>query len=281
MGTGNPFEGFQRKSNYLVCIDSDGCVMDTMNIKHMECFGPCMVKEWSFEQYEDDILSQWNQINLYSKTRGINRFKGLLLALEEIDRVYHSVVDLESLHKWVNNTSVLSNMSLNKEIEKTDSICLKKAFAWSLAVNLSIQKIPQEKIMPFKGAKEGIMLAHRDCDVAIVSSANQEAVIEEWTKHELINDVDILLSQSAGTKAYCIKKLLECGYKKEHVMMIGDAPGDMDAANENNIYFYPILEGKEEQSWAELEIALRHLINGTLTENIQKQLFDKFLSNLE
>ncbi len=281
METRNPFEGFQRKNKYLICIDSDGCVMDTMNIKHIECFGPCMVKEWNLDAHANDILLRWNQINLFSKTRGINRFKGLLIALEEIDKAYQKIVDLECLREWVNCTTELSNASLYKAIEKSDNICLKKSLAWSMAVNQAIQDIPSEKLLPFKGSKEMIKLAHNRCDVAIVSSANQEAVVEEWSKHGLLKEVDILLSQNAGSKAYCIQKLLEYGYKKEHVIMVGDAPGDMEAAKENNIYFYPILAGKEEQSWAGLKEVIGHLINGTFSVKIEEQLIQEFFNHLE
>ena len=42
----NVFETFERKHDFLVCVDSDGCAMDTMNCKHIQCFGPCMVSEW-------------------------------------------------------------------------------------------------------------------------------------------------------------------------------------------------------------------------------------------
>ena len=31
---------FTRKHDYLICVDSDGCAMDTMDSKHMLCFGP-------------------------------------------------------------------------------------------------------------------------------------------------------------------------------------------------------------------------------------------------
>ena len=41
---------FKKKHEHIVCIDSDGCAMDTMNIKHYRCFGPCMIKEWGLEQ---------------------------------------------------------------------------------------------------------------------------------------------------------------------------------------------------------------------------------------
>ena len=45
---------------FLVCVDSDGCAMDTMNIKHFRCFGPCMVEEWRLEPWRDAILERWN-----------------------------------------------------------------------------------------------------------------------------------------------------------------------------------------------------------------------------
>jgi len=77
------FDSFEKKHDYLVCVDSDGCAMDTMNCKHFHCFGPCMVTEWALEQWEEEILHRWNDINLFQMTRGINRFKGLVMALLE------------------------------------------------------------------------------------------------------------------------------------------------------------------------------------------------------
>ena len=81
-------QGFQKKKDYLICVDSDGCAMDTMNIKHIKCFGPCMVEEWGLQRWEKEILERWNEINLFTETRGINRFKGLAIALQEINEKY-------------------------------------------------------------------------------------------------------------------------------------------------------------------------------------------------
>ena len=75
-------------------MDSDGCVMDTMRIKHVHCFGPCLVREWELWRHEEAILSRWNEINLYSPTRGINRFKGLAMALKEINDEYQILFTL-------------------------------------------------------------------------------------------------------------------------------------------------------------------------------------------
>ena len=77
-------DNFQKKKDWLICIDSDGCAMDTMDIKHIRCFGPCMVNEWGLSEWKVPILDRWNAINLYTMTRGINRFKGLAKMLREI-----------------------------------------------------------------------------------------------------------------------------------------------------------------------------------------------------
>ena len=62
---------YTKKKEFLVCVDSDGCAMDTMDIKHFRCFGPCMVAEWGLEEWKTPILDRWNEVNLYTMTRGI------------------------------------------------------------------------------------------------------------------------------------------------------------------------------------------------------------------
>ena len=111
------FETFVRRHNYLVCVDSDGCAMDTMNCKHIHCFGPCMVTEWALDAWKEPILHRWNEINLYQMTRGINRFKGLAMALTEIHDQYTPIPGLDALQAWVETTKALSNDALIAAIE--------------------------------------------------------------------------------------------------------------------------------------------------------------------
>ena len=59
-----------------------------------------------------------------------------------------------------------------------------------------------------------------------------------------------LCAQEDGTKKECIRAL-EKYYEKGNVLMIGDAPGDLDAAHSNGALFYPIRPGEEMQSWKE------------------------------
>ena len=275
-------EEYQKKKDYLICVDSDGCAMDTMDIKHIRCFGPCMVTEWGLEEWKDAILPRWNEINLYTMTRGINRFKGLALMLREIHETYTPIQDVDVLETWVENSKELSNGALQKAMETNDSVILKKALSWSQHVNTSINELPFEVKKPFEGVKEGLAYAHQFADVAIVSSANLQAVLEEWELYGLLEHVDIVMSQNVGSKAYCIQELLKKGYDTEKVFMAGDALGDYEAAEKNHVFYYPILVRHEKESWSEFrDQAVDKLVDGTYGGNYQHQKIDAFMENLK
>ena len=275
------FLAYTKRSDYLVCVDSDGCAMDTMDIKHIRCFGPCMVAEWGLEEWRDAILERWNEINLYTMTRGINRFKGLVMALGEIREKYCEIEELEALEKWVKETPELSNAALGREIAGNDNICLRKALAWSCAVNQSIDRLPEEDKRPFPGVLEALKRAYRDADIAIVSSANLGAVLDEWDLYGLLEYTDVVLAQDAGSKAFCIGELMKRGYAPDHVLMCGDAPGDLEAAEKNGVYYYPILVRHEAESWKEfVKEGIVYFLDGTYGESYQQEKREQFLKNL-
>ena len=254
---------FVKNREYLVCVDSDGCAMDTMDIKHFRCFGPCMVEEWGLEEWAQPILARWNEINLYTMTRGVNRFKGLAMALDEINAQYTAVEGLDELKAWAASAPELSNGALEKALPAAQGPCLAKALSWSKKVNAAINALPESEKKPFDGAAAGLAAAHAAADVAVVSSANREAVEEEWARCGLLGSVDVLCCQDAGSKAACIAQLKAKGYAPDHILMVGDAPGDKAAAEKNGVWFYPILVRHEAESWAELvSTALARLTSG-------------------
>ena len=278
------FDTFERKHDYLVCVDSDGCVMDTMNCKHFHCFGPCMVTEWGLEAWKDEILDRWNVINLFSMTRGINRFKGLAMALKEIDGKYKKITGVDALVHWADTAPALSNDGVAKaaaEAADPDAkLVFEKALSWSKAVNAAIVELPEELKVPYAGAYEGLAAAHQFADVAMVSSANRDAVEEEWGKFGLLEHTDIVLAQDVGSKAACIAAMLKFGYDLDKVVMVGDAPGDCDAAEKNNVYYYPILVNHEKESWDEaIAVAFGKLRNGEYAD-YGAEMKKKFLQNL-
>ena len=278
------FDTFEKKHDFLVCVDSDGCVMDTMNCKHFHCFGPCMVIEWGLEAWKDAILHRWNVINLFSMTRGINRFKALAMALSEIHTTYTPIAGISALQHWADTAPALSNDGLSKAIaEATDpdaQAVLQKALTWSKAVNVAITQLDESLKVPYDGALEGLAAAHTFADVAMVSSANRDAVEEEWGKFGLLAHTDIVLAQDVGSKAACIQRMLQFGYEPSKVVMIGDAPGDSDAAEKNGVHYFPILVGHEQESWQEaVSIAFPNLQSGDFAAYGARKK-QEFLENL-
>ena len=277
----NILEKFIKNKDFLICIDSDGCAIDTMDIKHIKCFGPCMITEWNLEKWRKTILDSWNEVNLYTLTRGINRFKGLAVALTEINDKYIKIEGLDEFLKWTEETLELSNESLEAELEKTNNICIKRALEWSKAVNKSIDLLSDDEKCPFEGVKEAIIAAKKIADIAIVSSANEKAVLDEWSHNGLLENVDIVLTQNIGSKAYCISKLIEKGYDRTKVLMVGDALGDLKAAESNEVLYYPIMDKKEKDSWERFtKEALEKFIGDLYIGEYQEKVINEFRLNL-
>ncbi|MDO4266375.1 MAG: HAD hydrolase-like protein [Eubacteriales bacterium] len=275
------FEQFEKKKEYLVCVDSDGCAMNTMDIKHIRCFGPSMVQEWELWRWQEEAEFQWNRISLYSKTRGINRFKGLYETLKFVNAHMTEIDGLCDLEKFVTESDELSNPALARYIEKTGSGMLKKTLHWSEVVNAEIKQLTKNDRLAFIGVQESLELLCEKADIVIVSSATPQAVKEEWETNGILKYVSLVCAQDAGSKAYCIGRLLEKGYDKEKVIMIGDAPGDMAAAKKCGVSFFPIEVRREIESWEKFRThALPAFFGGSYRGACEDAYIESFENNL-
>ena len=248
---------------YLICIDSDGTAMDTMTIKHQRCFGPLIIPTWKLEDYKEPILERWDEINLFSNLRVINRFSGLQIMLNEINEKYTKIDDLESYNHWCDNTTIFSHAELQNYYENNPSPCIKKVLNWSKEVNKEIAKLKPEDKNAFNGVKEALEYINKYADIAIVSSANKKAVIDEWERCNILQHTNYCMTQEEGTKPECIKQLLALGYENEKVLMLGDSIEDLKAANLNNILYFAIRPKEEVESWKEFkEIVFSNFLEG-------------------
>jgi phosphoglycolate phosphatase-like HAD superfamily hydrolase len=233
--------------------------MDTMNIKHIRCFGPCFVEVYGINENKQKVLDRWNAINLFEITRGINRFMGFARILCEL---YPEDKDVLAFNEWTKTAKELSEKAVGEVADKTDNPVFKKALEWSKAVNKSINALSDADKKAFVGTKEGLLAARENFDIAIVSSANYAAVVEEWKRCGLLELTDVVTTQTDGSKAYCISELIKKGYDKDKVVMMGDAEGDLKAAESNGVAFYPVLVNHEKQSWEQLPEFLSKFVSG-------------------
>lgn len=272
---------FTKKKDFLICVDSEGCAIDSMNRKHMKCFGPCLIKEWHLENWNETITERWNEINLYTMTRGIDRFKGLLTVLIDIDDEFTKIDGLSEYEYWVETTIDHSTYSLKAELKRTNSEIFKKVLRWSEASDKAIQSLSSEEIKLFDGVKAALEYAHIYADIAVISTAEPAATAKEHNVHGLLDYVDVVCCENGGTKVSCIQELMKKGYSASHILMVGDASEDMKAAQKNGTFFYPILVKQEAESWEGLvDTALQRFISGEYAGPYQKYMIDRFTKNL-
>lgn len=263
------FENYTPHKTYLVCVDSDGCAMDTMDVKHIECFAPQWIQVFGLTDRRIEAMKLWLDMNLYTKTRGINRFMGLDAACTEMVKRGAVINGTEELSAWVAQAKELSNPALKAYLVAHPCEILQKALDWSYRVNAAIAALP-DTAQPFPFVAEGLRNISAVADIVGVSSANGAAVEAEWQRHGLKQYTRLLCCQEAGTKTDIIYKMLTLGYAPQHVLMVGDAFGDKAAADANGTRFYPILVGQEEASWRRLATeTVPRLVSNTFDDALQ------------
>lgn len=265
------------RKQFLICVDSDGCVFDNMELKHKECFCPATVNVWGLQGVSRFAREACDFVNLYSLTRGINRFPAIIRTLEllethpgAVERGYQCP-DLSDLREFVARSGQLSGSGLEAWMENhPGSRVLETAKAWSLEVNQNIERIVRG-IQPFPHAREALMNLSAQADIVIVSQTPRDAIKREWEEQNLLGYVKEILGQEAGSKQEAILNSMRQGYQPGNVLMIGDAPGDYQAAEGAGVKFYPIVPGQESNSWKQMERISSLFFSGEYSEDLMQE----------
>lgn len=272
-----------RDHEFFVGIDSDGCVFDTMEIKQKECFCPALIKHFGLQAASKYARQVWEFVNLYSKTRGTNRFIAVQKALQ-LMQDWHvfadrgmDIKDNQALNKYITEETKLGNPSLQLRLDAdpTDKE-LKQLMDWSNEVNDRIEDMVYG-IAPFPGVRESLESLKGRADMIVVSQTPYDALKREWEEHKIENYLHFIAGQEAGTKTEHLEFATKGKYDPEKVIMLGDAPGDYKAAKANGVLYFPIIPGREEQSWARFhQEAIDKFFAGTYAGSYQQELLDEF-----
>lgn len=272
---------FQPKHDFFIGIDSDGCVFDSMEIKHKECFAPMFVKHHNLQAVSKYAREVWDFVNLYSKTRGANRFPALTRALNllrdrpEVQARNVNVPSYPALDEWMERETKLGNATLAAEVEGGNE-GLAHIKVWSDGVNEQVADIVHG-VPPFPLLRQTLEKALGQADMMVISQTPCDALEREWAEHDISKFVEIIAGQEMGTKTEHLKFAAVDNYAAKKILMIGDAPGDHKAAKANGVLFFPILPGREEDSWERLHgEALDRFFAGTYAGEYEEKLFAEF-----
>ena len=278
-----PLVEMQHKCDFFVGIDSDGCAFDTMEIKHKECFIPNIIKHWGLQPVSKYAREAAEFVNLYSRWRGINRWPALVMAFDllrerpEVLARHAAIPQAPRLREFIADRAFpKSNSGLKAYMAGHPDPELDTAWAWTTGVNASVADIVHG-VPPFPYVRESLQYLADQADMIVVSATPTEALVREWEEHDVARYVQVIAGQEMGTKAQHLELAAKGKYAPDHILMIGDAPGDMDAARANDALFYPINPGHEEESWQRFyEEAMHRFLAGKYAGEYEAGLVAEF-----
>jgi len=277
---------YKPESEFFVGIDSDGCVFDSMEIKQKECFCPQFINHFGLQRISKYARETWEFVNLYSKTRGANRFTCLERALQMLRERKETqdrglvIPEYATVMEWIHTETRLANPALEAKFKETGDADLKVVLDWTTDVNNTIAKIVRD-VPPFPQVPATLKKIGLKADPFVVSQTPCEALNREWSEHGISHLVKIICGQEMGTKTEHVAFAAKGKYDDDKILIMGDAPSDEIAAKANGVLFYPINPGNEEFSWQRLhDEALDRFFNGTYAGEYEAQIIKEFHSYL-
>jgi phosphoglycolate phosphatase-like HAD superfamily hydrolase len=285
----NPYEqllNLKPQKEFFIGIDSDGCAFDTMEIKQKECFCPNFIKYFKMQPVSKYARETWEFVNLYSTTRGCNRFLAVSETLKlmkmrpEIKARNFTVPSAASLIEWTKKETKLGNPTLIKYAAEVNDPFISQTLEWSLKVNEDIEKLVFG-IAPFPFVKECLEKMKSRADIMVVSQTPYEALKREWEENKIEHFPRMIAGQEHGTKGEHLKYAAKGKYPDDKVLMIGDANGDLKAAKSSGLLFFPVNPGKEDESWERLyKEGLDRFFAGTYKGAYEEKLIKEFKTYL-
>lgn len=208
----------------LVALDSDGTFFDSLTPKHERCFMPAFASFFGSGADRRSLDEIWRFVNLESRLRGAHRYMALAAALRigarhprvgAVMRRREGVA--AALEAWLaqESTPSKSRLELALAAKRVDRL-LAPVLDWSQAVDEAIAGLPLPR--PFRGALSALPLLVAGSELMVLTASPAAAVMEGR-------------------------------FESEHVLVVGDAPGDLESARAAGAQFFPVLPGREEESW--------------------------------
>lgn len=273
---------FQPTKEFFIGIDSDGCAMDAMNLKHQECFTPAYIKYFDLQAASTFVRETALFVNLRSTTRGFNRWRALdrlFDLLKQRPEVLERPVAIPSgdeLKKFLASGFPLSDAGIAAFAKENPSEEIERCITWGNGVNELIAWMVHGAA-PFPGVREAMEAMTAEADCMTVSATPLEALEREWTEHDLAKYVKVIAGQEMGSKVDHIHYAAKGKYEDDRIMLIGDAPGDHESAVSEGVLFYPIMPGSEAASWKRFTAeALPRFLEGTYGGAYQDSLISEF-----
>ncbi len=246
---------FKPQRSCFVGVDSDGCAFDVMELKQKECFIPITIGVWGLQPISKYARETAEWVNLYSKWRGANRWPALVKVFDllterpEVKARGVKAPEGRALKEFIASGYALSEGGLKAYIAAGHpDEELWRGLEWTQAIDRLVTATVRG-VPPFPLVRESLQKLQDKADMIVVSVTSSSALKREWGEQGIAQYMSVIAGQDMGTKRQHLEWAAKGKYPDDRILVIGDAPGDRDAAKAVNALFYPINPGAEEMSW--------------------------------
>lgn len=257
-----------------------------MEIKHKRVFQPLALEIWGLQSVQTEYYRIAESINLYSVHRGVNRFQGLVMAFERLapysETGRNAVIGYTDLSDFILSGAAVSAHSLAEYNTKKQSPFIDKVLEWTVRCDELYAQIMEDEGNPsYPGVSAILKQASQHAEIMVISSSSNDTLNKDWGDAGLLPLITEVAGQEMGSKSHQLESALSGDFPPSKALMIGDAPGDLDAARANGILFYPIIPGAEAQSWERFETeAIERFYEGSYAGDYQNELLSNFQKTL-
>ncbi len=189
----------------------------------------------------------------------------------------------ELLKEIVSEPVAFANSAKGRQLVRADTDadhCVLRLALWTHLVN-GLVAVRVHDVPPFPHVRESLEKVKDRADIMVVSATPNEALKREWQEHDIARYAKMICGQELGKKAEHLKYGAGGRYDADKILMVGDAPGDMKAAQANDARFYPVNPGDEAASWQRFhDEAAERFLNGKYAGAYERKLVEEFVARL-
>jgi hypothetical protein len=233
----------------LIVVESEGTVFDSLAARHRRAYLPAFVSCFSFGAGLEECATLWINAALNSRLRGQDPLVILLYSLRRLEKIHPSPRRLAAA-VCLENLIAQRHIPLLSLAESPDGSSERLILDWlSMASSLLEDEgeapcYPQAKLF-FSLLRD----AAPNVQVLAHSSVDEALALHEWEMAGLGDAFLRLAGRERGDFSSYLRQAIENGFDSVPLLVIGSTLKSWQAAQAVCARFYPILPGKEDDSW--------------------------------
>lgn len=233
----------------LVVVESEGTVFDSLASRHRKAYLPAFVSCFSFGAGYEECAELWTDAAINSRLRGQDPLVILLNSLRRLEKNHPSTRRLATA-ACLENLIAKRHIPLLSLAESPDGSPERLILDWlSMASSLLEEGsdapcFPQAKLF-FSLLRD----AAPNVQVLAHSSVDEALALHEWEMAGLGDAFLRLAGRERGDFSSYLRQAMENGFDSVPLLVIGSTLKSWQAAQAVCARYYPILPGKEDESW--------------------------------